>query len=132
MGRAGGPEDVPGCDLVVNATPVGMAGAGEATGGGTPPWPVDPALLHAGQVVVDLVYHPAETAWMAAARGQGASVSNGLGMLVHQAALQLAPGPGSIPPSRPCGGRSPTARWRAVPDPAAAALGAGRQARGGE
>jgi shikimate dehydrogenase len=47
---------------------------------------------------VDLIYHPAETAWLAAARGRGASVSNGLGMLVHQAALQLALWTGTEPP----------------------------------
>jgi shikimate dehydrogenase len=40
--------------------------------------------------VVDLVYHPAETPWLEAARSRGAYVANGLGMLVHQAALQLA------------------------------------------
>jgi len=51
---------------------------------------VDPALLGKGQVVVDLVYHPRVTPWLEAARGRGADVSNGVGMLVHQAALQLA------------------------------------------
>ena len=107
-GRTGGPEDVPTCDLVVNATPVGMAGAGPSTGRGTPPWPLDPALLHPGQVVVDLIYHPAETAWLAAARDQGASVSNGLGMLVHQAAIQLEAWTGTDPPIE--------AMWRAVTD----------------
>ncbi len=61
-------------------------------------WPIDPSLLHAGQVVVDLVYHPSETPWMAAARPRGATVANGLGMLVHQAALQLAAWTGLEPP----------------------------------
>ena len=109
VGRVGGPEDVPGCDLVVNATPVGMAEVGAPGATGTSPWPVEPSLLHEGQVVVDLVYHPAETAWMAAARAQGAAVSNGLGMLVHQAALQLAVWTGLDPPIE--------AMWRAVADP---------------
>jgi shikimate dehydrogenase len=98
VGRTGGPEDAPDCDLVVNATPVGMGGTGEAGADRTDAWPLDPTLLHAGQVVVDLIYHPAETAWLAAARGRGASVSNGLGMLVHQAALQLALWTGTEPP----------------------------------
>jgi len=65
-------------DIVVNATPIGM--------GGEPP-PFDPAFLHAGQHVVDLVYHPSDTPLLAAARAAGAGTSNGLGMLVHQAAL---------------------------------------------
>ena len=108
VGRVGGPEDVPTCELVVNATPVGMAGLGESTGGGAVPWPLDPTLLHAGQVVVDLIYHPAETAFMVAAREHGASVSNGLGMLVHQAALQLAAWTGVEPPVE--------AMWQAVVD----------------
>jgi len=95
VGRAGIPADVASCDLVINATPVGM---GAGTGAGGPPWPIDPALLHAGQTVVDLIYHPSETPWMAAARAQGASVANGLGMLVHQAALQLVAWTGLEPP----------------------------------
>ncbi len=56
----------------------------------TKAWPIDPGLLHPGQIVVDLVYHPPVTPWLQAARERGAAVGNGLGMLVHQAALQLA------------------------------------------
>ena len=48
--------------------------------------PVDAALLHAGQTVVDIVYHPLETPLLAAARGTGARAVGGVGMLVHQAA----------------------------------------------
>jgi shikimate dehydrogenase len=96
VGRAGGPDDAPSCDLVVNATPVGMAGT--AAGDGGVSWPIDPTLLHAGQHVVDLIYHPSETPWMAAARSKGATVDNGLGMLVHQAALQLVAWTGLEPP----------------------------------
>jgi len=67
-------------DIVVNATPVGMAG--EAP-------PFDPSRLHQGQHVADLIYHPADTPLLAAARAAGASATNGLGMLVHQAALSF-------------------------------------------
>lgn len=66
--------------FVVNATPVGM-GADEL------PLPLD--ALHPGQVLVDLVYHPLETELLRGARNQGAEVVDGLGMLVHQAALQI-------------------------------------------
>ena len=79
-GRVGGPSDVGSADLVVNATPLGMAG------GGPPELPADPALLDARQVVVDLIYHPADTPLLQAARARGATTVNGLGMLVHQAA----------------------------------------------
>ena len=102
-GRVGGPEDAPRCRLVVNATPLGMAASG---GTGPSSWPLDPGLIAEGQVVVDLVYHPRVTPWLEAARGQGAVVSNGVGMLVHQAALQLARWTGLDPPVE--------AMWRAV------------------
>ena len=69
---------VAGADVVVNATPLGMRG--EAP-------PFDPEVLHPGQFVLDTVYHPAETPLLAAARARGVPAANGLGMLVHQAAL---------------------------------------------
>jgi shikimate dehydrogenase len=49
--------------------------------------PFDPDVLHAGQFVYDTVYHPVETPLLAAARARGVPAANGLGMLVHQAAL---------------------------------------------
>ncbi len=72
-------------DLVVNATPAGMGDVAD----GPPGWPVDPALLGPGQLVVDLVYHPSTTPWLEAAAARGATTQNGLGMLVHQAALAV-------------------------------------------
>jgi shikimate 5-dehydrogenase len=44
--------------------------------------------LRPEQVVVDLVYHPLRTAWLLAADEVGARTVDGLGMLIHQAALQ--------------------------------------------
>lgn len=79
VGVVGSPADVRDADIVVNATSVGM-GADEL--------PCDPALLRAGQVVADLVYHPRATSLLYAARAAGAQPVDGLGMLVHQAALQ--------------------------------------------
>lgn len=81
VGRVGSPPEVAGVELVVNATPLGLAGPAAAA------LPLDPALLGDGQLVVDLVPNPAVTAWMAAARAEGARVVGGLGMLVHQGAL---------------------------------------------
>ncbi len=79
-------SDVTRADIVVNATSVGM---GVEPGGATSvDMACDPGLLRAGQIVADLVYHPLETAWMRAAVDIGATTIDGLGMLVHQAALQ--------------------------------------------
>jgi shikimate dehydrogenase len=105
VGRLGRAEDARECELVVNATPLGM-GAEGAGGAGEGPWPVDPGLLSPGQLAVDLVYHPEVTPWMAAARQRGAEVDNGLGMLVHQAALQIETWTGAEAPVE--------AMWQAV------------------
>ncbi len=81
-------SDVSRADIVVNATSVGMGVGMVGTGDGADDLPCSVELLHAGQVVVDLVYHPLETAWMRAAAAIGARTIDGLGMLVHQAVLQ--------------------------------------------
>lgn len=83
-GRVGSQRDIPGADLVVNATPVGMGGGPDPAG---TPFPAD--LVSAGQVVVDLVYSPTRTPLLDAAAQRGARAVGGLGMLVHQAALQF-------------------------------------------
>ncbi|MCY4421511.1 MAG: shikimate dehydrogenase [Acidimicrobiaceae bacterium] len=77
-GRVGSMEDIAAADLVVNATSIGM--------GSDASMPCDPTVLRPGQVAVDLVYEPIETAWLAALREQGVEAHNGLSMLVHQAA----------------------------------------------
>ena len=77
-GRVGAMEDIAAADLVVNATSVGM--------GSDRSMPCDPTLLRPGQVAVDLVYEPFETAWLAALRGRGVEAHNGLSMLAYQAA----------------------------------------------
>jgi shikimate dehydrogenase len=68
-------------DLVVNATPIGMAGDDTL--------PLPPAAVGAGQVAADLVYEPRVTPWLEAAGARDAIAVPGLGMLVHQAALQV-------------------------------------------
>jgi shikimate dehydrogenase len=97
VGRVGGPEEVSAADLVVNATPLGM-GVVVTTGGDPEQLPVDPALLGAGQLVVDLIYHPAVTPLLEAARARGATAVNGLGMLIHQAAHAFRRWTGEEPP----------------------------------
>ncbi len=98
-GRAGAPGEAATCDLVVNATPVGMTG-----GPGPGTWPLDPALLRPGQTVVDLVYDPPRTPWLDAARDRGATAVNGLRHAGPPGRPPAGrPGPGSTRPSRPCG-----------------------------
>ncbi|HTO01407.1 MAG TPA: hypothetical protein VL068_12095, partial [Microthrixaceae bacterium] len=87
IGSVAGPEALAGADLVVNATSVGMAGVESGTQSGPGAMPCDPGLLGPSQVVVDLIYNPAETAFMKAAAARGARVANGVSMLVYQAAV---------------------------------------------
>jgi shikimate dehydrogenase len=78
VGRVGVVGDAVEAALVVNATSVGMGGAG---------CPIDPALLGVGQLVADLVYHPVSTPLLRAATARGAGVLDGVGMLVRQGAV---------------------------------------------
>lgn len=73
---------VEGATLVVNATPLGLRE--------DDPLPVEPARLPPGAAVLDLVYRPAETAWVRAARAAGHPAADGLAMLVEQGALAFA------------------------------------------
>lgn len=92
VGRVGQAAEAGEADLVVSAVPLGMAGTDNER------LPVDPAHLGPGQLVVDLVSNPAVTPLVEAARARGARSVNGLGMLVHQAALQLRLWTGQDPP----------------------------------
>ena len=85
-------------DLVVNATPLGMSGVDRIDSDASPPWLVPPSLLGSGQVAADLVYVPRPTPWLRQASARGATVLDGLGMLVHQAAAQLIIWTGAEPP----------------------------------
>lgn len=89
VGRVGTAENAFDAELVVNATSVGMDN-GQV--------PIDPAGLGPGQLVVDLVYHPAVTPLVAGARAAGATAVNGLGMLIHQAAHAFRHWTGQEPP----------------------------------
>ena len=59
---------------------------------------VDPAWFGVGQLVVDLVYDPPLTPFLLEAQRRGATVRNGLGMLVYQAARQIRLWTGTEPP----------------------------------
>jgi shikimate dehydrogenase len=90
VARAGSAEEADRADVIVNATPQGMAGDLSL--------PVQAASLGPGQLVVDLVYHPALTPLVEAARERGAAATNGLGMLIHQAAHAFRLWTGEDPP----------------------------------
>lgn len=76
--------DVDSADLIVNATSVGMAGTPGEDG---LPMGLGPGDFRPGHVVADLVYNPRRTPLLSAAEAAGATPIDGLGMLVHQAAL---------------------------------------------
>lgn len=84
-GRVGSVDEAGEVDVVVNATPIGMGEVIQLDKSET--MPVDPSRLAPGQLVVDLVYDPLVTPLVAAARANGVAAVNGIGMLIHQAAL---------------------------------------------
>ena len=66
-------------DLVVNASPLGMAGQ--------PPLVFDFSHVPPGSVVYDIVTNPLETPLLAGARARGFETIDGLAMLIGQAAV---------------------------------------------
>jgi shikimate dehydrogenase len=89
-------------ELVLNATTVGMTPEGqpleESGFGNLKALPIAADGLHAGQVVVDLVYGNTETELVHAARAAGAAVADGLDVLVLQGAASLRLWTGEEPP----------------------------------
>ena len=72
------PDDIA---LIVNTTPIGMfPGVDQCVWPARLPFPVN-------SFVYDLVYNPPHTCLMALAHSQGLACANGMGTLVHQAAL---------------------------------------------
>ena len=79
-------------DVIINATPVGMAGVGKhASGGSAKSAPASP--LEANEInaryVFDLVYNPIETPLLRLARQKGIPVITGVEMFVQQGARQF-------------------------------------------
>jgi shikimate dehydrogenase len=67
-------------DLLLNATPLGLK-AGDAS-----PLEGAPFQLRQTRAVYDMIYRPAETKLLKAAKAAGCKTANGLGMLLHQGA----------------------------------------------
>jgi shikimate dehydrogenase len=70
-------------DLVLNATSLGLRPEDP------PPCDARAFSLTQAAAVYDMIYRPAETPLLAAARAAGCRVANGLGMLLHQGAKAL-------------------------------------------
>ncbi|HYI49522.1 MAG TPA: shikimate dehydrogenase [Allosphingosinicella sp.] len=70
---------VPEADLLINASPLGMAGY--------PPLDLDLVGLAQGATVLDMVYRPVETPLIQAARSRGLRAIDGLAMLIEQAGM---------------------------------------------
>ncbi len=84
-------DDREGCfDLVVNASPLGMAGQ--------PPLEFDLSHAPPGSVVYDIVTHPVDTPLLKAARAAGLPTVDGLAMLIGQAAEAFVKFFGAAPP----------------------------------
>lgn len=81
VARAGTVHEVKEIEIVVNATSIGMA---ETEGAGKSPVPAE--LLESRHFVYDIIYYPLMTPLLEDAKAAGARISNGIGMLVHQAA----------------------------------------------
>lgn len=73
----------PEADLIINTTTVGMTPHTDQT-------LVARELIHAGQLVSDIVYNPQETRLLREAAEQGARTHGGLGMFINQGALAFA------------------------------------------
>jgi shikimate dehydrogenase len=88
-------------DIIVQSTSDGMQGASDGTSvRDIVPW----AALDTRAFVYDVVYNPAETAFVRAARARGLRAENGLGMLVRQAALAIELWLGGTPRLEPLAG----------------------------
>jgi shikimate dehydrogenase len=73
----------PRAQLLVNCTPVGMAGASQDES------PVPAGVIRPEMLVFDLIYRPLETQLLRDARASGARVLGGLPMLVYQGAASF-------------------------------------------
>ena len=89
------PQALSAAQILVNTTSVGMSGGPAPSAS-----PVPPDGLHPNLFVYDIVYRPAVTPLLAAARQCGASTLGGLEMLVMQGAASLQQWTGRPAPAR--------------------------------
>ena len=89
----GDQSSIASASILINATSVGMNSS---------EIPIDPSLLHNQLTVLDAVYSPLETSLLTASRVAGATVVDGLWMLIHQARHQQNSGLGNSAMHRRC------------------------------
>nr|WP_122012889.1 shikimate dehydrogenase [Maliibacterium massiliense] len=73
---------IPACDILINATNIGLYPDASRPD-------ICYADITAGMLVQDIIPNPAQTPFLDAAKAQGATTCDGLGMLVHQGALGI-------------------------------------------
>jgi shikimate dehydrogenase len=84
-------ESLEDCDVLVNATSVGMKPNPDQS-------PVPPQLLKPNLAVMDIVYNPLETKLAKDAKAAGAKIVNGVEMLIYQGAASFEIWTGSKAP----------------------------------
>jgi shikimate dehydrogenase len=82
--------DIRNKQLLINTTPVGMKHTDSSL--------ITEGMLHKSLFVYDLIYNPPETKLLKLAKDAGARTSNGLRMLLYQAALSFGHFTGKEPP----------------------------------
>ncbi|HDN65569.1 MAG TPA: shikimate dehydrogenase [Methanosarcinales archaeon] len=85
------PEKIADADILINATSIGMHPNIDAT-------PVPAGLLRPGLAVFDIVYNPRRTRLLLEAEQKGATIVEGVRMLVHQGAEAFLIWTGREPP----------------------------------
>ena len=78
-------------EIVINCTPLGMMGFPDEL-------PIDPAIFHEGQFVMDTIYNPPKTRFLAEAERRGAIIRSGIEMLIYQALSAFEVWTGLLPP----------------------------------
>ncbi len=91
LARIGIESDIAKSNILINCTPIGMRSVNESS------IPCSSTYLHHGQFVLDAVYDPLLTPLLREARKVGATIVDGLDMLVHQGALQQQHWLGRLP-----------------------------------
>jgi len=91
------------CDVIINATSVGMTGGPDPAGSPIPLYLLEGRANREGTLIFDLVYSPRMTPLLRAARDSGFRTLGGLEMLIQQAAHQFRLWTANA---------APTERWR--------------------